>query len=248
MEVHTHAPAEGKRLKHYLFEFFMLFLAVFCGFLAENYREHMIEHQREKQFVRSLFNDVVADTVRLNNLVSIRNQREILLDSLVLIINSAARQNFSVNDIYYYAAFVPRSISLRFIPNDGTIQQLKNAGGLRLIGKTDVRDSIIRYDIGGRNLIRVNEVEETLINDYRNIAHYFFDGMVFNSMFDVANMPHRPIKAPPLFPFSVDQLREFNFKLFSIMAYNRASRREAIRLLQQAKNLLELIEKEYHLQ
>ena len=49
MEVHAHSHTDRKKFTHYLWEFLMLFLAVFCGFLAENYREHIIEHQREKQ-------------------------------------------------------------------------------------------------------------------------------------------------------------------------------------------------------
>jgi hypothetical protein len=47
MEVHHHsqipAPethAQGSKWTHYFWEFLMLFLAVFCGFLAENIREH----------------------------------------------------------------------------------------------------------------------------------------------------------------------------------------------------------------
>jgi len=32
----------------------MLFLAVFAGFLAENQREHIVERQREKQYMQSL--------------------------------------------------------------------------------------------------------------------------------------------------------------------------------------------------
>src|SRR5215213_11711783 len=39
MEVHHHSHTERKRWQHYLFEFFMLFLAVFAGFLAENWRK-----------------------------------------------------------------------------------------------------------------------------------------------------------------------------------------------------------------
>jgi hypothetical protein len=36
MEVHHHGHVhEKKKWKEYLFQFFMLFLAVFCGFLAE---------------------------------------------------------------------------------------------------------------------------------------------------------------------------------------------------------------------
>jgi len=35
MEVHSHAHTDRKKWTHYLWEFLMLFLAVFCGFLAE---------------------------------------------------------------------------------------------------------------------------------------------------------------------------------------------------------------------
>ena len=64
MEVHhhTHHP---KRWKEYFWEFFMLFLAVFCGFLAELQLEHYIENQREKQFMVTLIEDLKSDSVVL---------------------------------------------------------------------------------------------------------------------------------------------------------------------------------------
>ena len=66
MEVHhhTHPEHSGSRKKwtHYFWEFLMLFLAVFCGFLAEYQLEHKIEKDREKQYVRSLIDDFREDT------------------------------------------------------------------------------------------------------------------------------------------------------------------------------------------
>jgi hypothetical protein len=52
MEVHAHTHTARKKWTHYLWEFLMLFLAVFCGFLAENQREHFVEHQREKVLMK----------------------------------------------------------------------------------------------------------------------------------------------------------------------------------------------------
>ena len=225
----------------------MLFLAVFCGFLAEYQLEHKIEKDREKQFVRSLINDIKIDTARLNTIIGIRNQRIIWLDSLASIMNSKDTEGFPTRDIYYYAMFVSRNISLRFIPNDGTIQQLKNSGGLRLIHNRNVVDSITGYDTGVRNVVRLGEVEESVIQDYRTIAHKFFDGMVFNSMLDEDNLPRRPQYNPELFPFTKADLHELNYKLYIIMAYNRASRRELRRVLKQSENLLVLLTKEYRL-
>ena len=47
METHAYHlhRAPGKKIWHYFFEFLMLFLAVFCGFIAENWREQLREHQ-----------------------------------------------------------------------------------------------------------------------------------------------------------------------------------------------------------
>ena len=53
MEVHAHTHTPRKKWTHYFWEFLMLFLAVFCGFLAENQREHFIEHRREKEYHES---------------------------------------------------------------------------------------------------------------------------------------------------------------------------------------------------
>ncbi|TAL42914.1 MAG: hypothetical protein EPN92_10980, partial [Chitinophagaceae bacterium] len=62
MEVHAHTHTERKKWTHYLWEFLMLFLAVFCGFLAENWREHIVEHKREKQYIFSMIKELEADT------------------------------------------------------------------------------------------------------------------------------------------------------------------------------------------
>ena len=130
----------------------MLFLAVFCGFLAENQREHYVEHQREKQFVQSLFNDIKADTANIKRIIKARTAKEWSLDSISYMMNNPNPMEF-IKEIYFYAIYVSRTLPYRFVPNDGTIQQLKNSGALRLIRKRAVVDSISKYDINVRNLI-----------------------------------------------------------------------------------------------
>src|ERR1700712_1022798 len=59
MEIHKHPHhvTHKKKWGEYVLEFLMLFLAVSLGFMAENLREHSVEHQRAEQFARSLIND-----------------------------------------------------------------------------------------------------------------------------------------------------------------------------------------------
>src|SRR5690349_16926936 len=71
MEVHHHSGNNQHRTKwtHYLWEFVMLFLAVFCGFLAENFREHQVEKSRGKQYMLSFYEDLKTDTTKLGEMV-----------------------------------------------------------------------------------------------------------------------------------------------------------------------------------
>jgi len=62
MEVHAHSHSQGKKWTHYFWEFFMMFLAVFCGFLAENQREHIVEGSRAKEYAALLLEDLKNDS------------------------------------------------------------------------------------------------------------------------------------------------------------------------------------------
>src|SRR5687768_17657062 len=106
MEVHTHTHTPRKKWTHYFWEFLMLFLAVFCGFLAENQREHFVEHQREKQYMRSMLDDLKSDTSMFTNNISERQDRLVMIDSLVALLRQPDIGG-RLNKAYYYA----RSIS-----------------------------------------------------------------------------------------------------------------------------------------
>jgi len=247
MEVHAHTHTPRKKWIHYFWEFLMLFLAVFCGFLAEYQLEHKIEKTREKQFIESLVNDVEADIQHLNNIINNRSSRQIRLDSLTLFLNSPEYGKLG-NSIYANAVSVTRRVDIRFIPNDGTMQQLKNAGGLRLIRNRTVADSITKYDVGIRTLEKLGETEEIILQDYRTTAAKIFDPVVLDKMFAGDNITTRPSDNPVLFSSDKNLLNELGFKLHTTKVLNRANKLNAKKLLQQSETLLNTLKKEYHLE
>jgi len=83
MEVHAHSHTERKKWTHYFWEFLMLFLAVFCGFLAENLREHQIEKKREKEYILSMIEDLKEDTASFNLLIKINSRTNEKIDTLI---------------------------------------------------------------------------------------------------------------------------------------------------------------------
>ena len=246
MEVHHHSHSSRKKWTHYFWEFLMLFLAVFAGFLAENQREHYVEHLREKQFINSLVNDLKVDTARLNMLIENRITRELRLDSLTFLLNSQNADKYT-KDIYFLATVIPRITLFQFTANDGTMQQLKNAGGLRLIRSHAITDSIINYDNAIRSLNRLDEQEQYIINIQREIAPKILIGLELANFTDSDNLPLRVDRSPALMPGYKSSLNEFNYRLVSVKNVNKGYRREARKLLVQATNLLDILKKQYHL-
>jgi|ERR1035437_3107463 hypothetical protein len=145
METHAQElhKAPGHGLKHYLFEFLILFLAVFCGFLAENYRENKVEHQRAQELVASLLEDLQHDTAQLNMLIKYRETKKLNLDSLNGLLQSPLetidRNSFYSNLLYTTQIFL-------FNQASGTISQLKNAGYLRYFSDDKLIKMISDYE------------------------------------------------------------------------------------------------------
>ena len=245
MEVHAHTHTARKKWTHYFWEFLMLFLAVFCGFLAENQREHMVEHQREKKFMQSLASDLAADTLRLSNILQQRLSRTKMLDSFVVLMNKPDAASNS-RYLYYYNSLATRGWSFRFTPVDGTMQQLKNAGNLRLIQKSAVSDSIIAYDVASRAIVWGGQDEEEIMDTYRNVAEVIFDGRVLMAMRDEDNNLSMPDYDPPL-RITKDAVFRLNYRIHMLVAFNKTLRRDGKLLLQKATSLLTLLKKEYHL-
>src|SRR5262249_15053862 len=76
MEVHHHTHSDSKKWTHYIWEFLMLFLAVFAGFLAENKREHMVEQRRAKELAKNLYKEVLSDSIAVQQRINVRKQKE----------------------------------------------------------------------------------------------------------------------------------------------------------------------------
>src|ERR1700741_1706309 len=129
MEVHSHTHSPRKKWNHYFWEFIMLFLAVFCGFLAENKREHMVEHRREKEYMRSFMEDLIVDTSGFQRSIRLADSTAIYGDSTVMFLTqNKITDSISVR---FTQVFTMALVRLRLIFTDRTSSQLKNSGSMR---------------------------------------------------------------------------------------------------------------------
>ena len=248
MEVHHHGHVhEQKKWKAYLFQFFMLFLAVFCGFLAEYTLEHRIENDRERQFMASMINDLKSDKILLDENINLRMNREKLLDSFIMLLRNDNFPEYG-NDIYYAGRIL--TLPILFTPNDRTIQQLKFSGALRLVRNAKVSDSIMAYYQQMERLAFAAEDEQTIRAEFRNYAGKIFDGRVFfdlqdkNSGINIA----RPSGNPQLIKTDPASINELIVRAQYISSVQRSIRYREERIEKISIGLMDFIAKEYDLE
>ena len=243
MEVHAHTTTPRKKWTHYFWEFLMLFLAVFCGFLAENQREHIVEYKREKQFIVSLMTDLQMDTLWLNRVTESKKARKLNLDSALFALVGLESDRLSIN---FYINLRKSDSNLYFYPNDGTITQLKNSGGMRLIRNRKIVNLIEEYDrqIKRQELRRVNTKD--YIRDFALLLNKVFSGKeafqnLYDSTFKLANQSGT-IK------ISSSYLDEFIHECINIKRQIESDIIANNYMILRAINLMESIRKEYHIE
>ena len=205
MEVYAHTHTERKRFTYYLWEFLMLFLAVFCGFLAENLRENKVEKEKGKQYIQSFYDDLHLNITILSRIIDFNKQKIITLDDMSScyddLLKNWKSSSCLVQLVKNSSSFITFSIT------DGTIEQLKNAGGYRLLKKED-RDSIIFYDIDIRNY---KNAESTAFQGSQDIVRNNFSLLLDYRAYKLLNpaSPDSLVPAPLLFSANKELLNKF---------------------------------------
>ena len=178
MEVHAHTHTERKKWTHYLWEFLMLFLAVFCGFLAENIREHMVEQRRAKQLAKNLYKEVLADSISVQQKMDVRKIKEDKCSHFIGYIKDSSLTNLSPEFYPVYTWAFVQIAQMMFEPNDGVLNQLRNSGELRYFKSNDLQSAIGQLSVQVANVRNRNEREysylETFIRPF-SLKHYDFD-------------------------------------------------------------------------
>src|ERR1700685_3716080 len=108
MEVHHHPNVEKKNFKEYFLEFLMIFLAVTMGFFAESYREHIVEHDREKRYMENLYHDLIKDSASIQIELRLRKLEILSCSSLIKELGSPDSLSRPAS-IYYHAYSITSS-------------------------------------------------------------------------------------------------------------------------------------------
>ena len=252
MEVHHHSHTERKKWTHYLWEFLMLFLAVFCGFLAENQREHIIEDRRAKEYAMSLIKDLENDTVHLRQ--SIDQNKEILasFDSIGSIVHRGISDNKVKGSFYYYSHI--GCVSPTLVWNNATLIQLTQSGNLRYFRNAELVNKISNYYANEYYVQILNstdkdfrsksmELKSRVLNNYSSKGFYIF-------------LPAESLHAPDSVMNNFYPVQNSDINLLNEFANSFANRRLIVNrvitvtypeAINKATELILDLKKEYHL-
>jgi hypothetical protein len=213
----------------------MLFLAVFCGFIAENWREQLKEHQREKEFIHSIVEDLKSDTLQSDNILVQLRSTNTGIDS---VLNALSSTEIIENSNNAYRLWTKYLDIRAFISNDRTIQQLKNSGELRLIRNKAVSDRIMKYDQTVKNYYQQSNFMYSALSDQH----------IYSQLFDFIRLKKNRNFPVPLTEQGKKILNEayahqqlWNSGLTGLISWLKSVNEEG-------KGLLIFIQKEYHMQ
>jgi len=222
----------------------MLFLAVFCGFLAEYQLEHTIEKSREKQYIKSFAEDLAMDTIDLEDRIRFCDRTSNSADSLIVILTNK-NKNEVAGEIYYFFRFIHRSQP--FTVNDRTIVQLRNAGGMRLIKNKNVTDSMLNYYKAVDFIKFLYEEQIELKRSLRPHFNKFLYGIDYSKVIDNENRVVRSKEVLKLKPVDEESINTFILTLQNIKGINMGIKMRLSELKDQAKLIRGYIFTEYHL-
>ena len=247
MEVHAHSHGHPgkKRWTHYFWEFLMLFLAVFCGFLAEYQLEHKIEKDREKQYMQSLVEDLQSDTLNITGVIELGYQQSAIMDTLIDFTNTQPISGENLKRFYMLGINSGRVVNMTF--ENRTSSQLKNAGGMRLIRRKQVSDSILQYWKYSETCVDVSRRLEETSNDRFDLVVRIFH----NKYYIREDRPLSPLtdvkEGVQLISSEPSLMAEFSNRVYSKNMVLKNYIRNLKRTQETAARLMEQIRKGYHL-
>ena len=249
MEVHHHAhdpaaPHHKKNWKNYFWEFLMLFLAVFCGFMAEYRLEHVIENNREKQFIQSYIEDLKIDTSSINKNLLFQDKRRSQLDSLIYLLGEQKIKGYE-NELYFLGRTLVRTT--RFQSNDRTITQLKYSGSMRLIRNEKAADSIISYQKLVEYIIQNIDDERVERRAIDPLLAKIFNPFIFDKILANNNEIQKPTDNPPLRSYDISLQQDLAYNINQLKGSNIIISTRLKLLHAKATNIIAFLQKEYHL-
>ncbi|MEO5948484.1 MAG: hypothetical protein ABIP79_16825, partial [Chitinophagaceae bacterium] len=149
------------------------------------------------------------------------------------------------NATYFFARHV--FYGQPFVSTDGTMQQLKNAGNLRLIKNENVISNILTYDGSVKELKEWDESDTRIKTSFREMGGSIFNADLLYKVFDSNFQFVMPTGNPQLITDDSKVINNISFQLQYLTISTLGNIIRGNELKSKATKLIELLKQEYHL-
>jgi len=235
----------------------MLFLAVFCGFLAENLREHYVENERAEELAKNLYNEIKTDSINIQQKIAIRKIKE---NECAYFISYVKDSSLITLSDRFYPAFSWAFIVQQFLfePNDGILNQLRNSGELRYFKSPELQEAVGKLSVAIANIRNRHEREYSYMEVYiRPFSLKYFDFNWYEVLVQQGNSDLYTVlnqKVNASVKGKIPNLDKFNRKEAENLAYYYLLILRGTRITPYTEyttinhELLKILRKEYHLE
>lgn len=162
----------------YFKEFLMLFLAVFAGFMAENYRDKLTEEAWAKDLAINLYEELKADSAIVEIKTENRIKQEKALQELMFYFEDSSLTDVSKTFVVNFSYGISFRTPSLFEPRTVILDQLKNSGSLRYFKNRELQKLIGDLSVAIYNINDRQRLETDIRKEYINpliVLHYDYD-------------------------------------------------------------------------
>jgi hypothetical protein len=263
MDTNENTEVSGKRKiftlgKKYAFEFVLIFMAVFLGFLADSYREQYNEKQQANELAKSFYEELKNDSAAVVAKVAGRIKKEKAIEYMVAFFKDSSlissSKSLSINFLWATTVrtpiiFTPRTVVLEQLKSSGSIRYFKNKELQKMVGDLSVAIDYILE----RQALEASVYDKLIEPIMVNHMDYDFQYKLFsNGIFDRLAQYEQ---SDEYIPFHLSQTEKINrAEIINILGYYHTNNIKSTRLIpfkaysEVNAALLKELRKEYGLQ
>jgi hypothetical protein len=219
----------------------MIFLAVTLGFFAENIREHINGHSKEREYIHSLIEDLQSDTTLINTAIKLNSEYCRNDSGFLKSLNKAKVDSLAFKNVFQIN---PGKFNTQFYDSK-TFDELKSTGDIRLIQNKKVLDAVSRYyQTIEKNKIFRDEIQTSLVYSYQHL-YKVCDIYLLHSNYSSWQAAFKD--RDELITSNEDLLKEYRSTLFAVILGMGMYDNNITLQKDAALQLIQLIKEEYSL-
>lgn len=189
----------------------------------------------------SLVKDLENDTLQLSNLKTISTKNILLINSTLSYFAVNPSDYISFKNLRYLSIGTLRNI----YQNSGTLDQLKNSGGMRLIRKRDIVDSIAAYDGQIKRMLLRDDYQTNNMREIGDVHDKMLDGKTLIKLIVDSRYYKKPVDSTANISINTAYIGEYLIKMNSYRGSEQSKMLLQEEMKARAVRVINLIRKEY---